>query len=181
MPFPTADIALDLGIVLFFLLRNNIDACGRGVRATTLSPSSAALGTLLVVLVLFVSLALMGRLLTRHVKKGKISGLSLFRVFLFFLSSLFSWGHLESILQVLEDDYSNVFAFALTAFSTTSSQESRSQSRVSNWAQLKGLRPFRKYRIIVSLFGVVAGSNSWKTACRCSKWAIQSRIFSSWY
>ena len=69
---------------------------------------------------------------------------------------LFSRGHLESMLWVLADDCSNVFASALTAFSTVSSQEFRSLPWASNWARMKGLRPFRKYQIIISSFGVTA-------------------------
>ena len=92
-----------------------------------------------------------------------------FQSFLSFLTGLFLWGHLESMLGILEEDCSNVFAFALTVFSTTSSQESRSLPRASNWARTEGLRSSRKYQIIFSLFGVAAGSNSRRTACRCSR------------
>ena len=49
-----------------------------------------------------------------------------------FLAGLFPWGHLKSMLQILEEDCSNVFASALTDFSTASSQESWFQPRVSN-------------------------------------------------
>ena len=65
---------------------------------------------------------------------------------------LFFRGHLESMLRVLEEDCSIDFASALTAFSTASSQESRSRPRASNWAWMEGLRSFRKYRIMISSF-----------------------------
>ena len=86
MPFSIAGIALDLDNVFPFLLKNNIDTHGMGVGATTLSPSSAVPRISLVVLVLLVGLALVGELLTKHVNKGKISGLSPFEV-LFLLFS----------------------------------------------------------------------------------------------
>ena len=84
-----ADIALNLGNILFFFLRNNIDTCGRGVGAMTLSPSSAAPRTLLVVLVFLINLALIGLapiggVSSRHISKGKISKPSLSGVFLLF-------------------------------------------------------------------------------------------------
>ena len=41
-----------------------------------------------------------------------------------FLAGLFPRGHLESMSQILEEDCSNAFTSALTAFSTASSQES---------------------------------------------------------
>ena len=86
-----ANIVLKLGNVFFFLLRNNIDTRGRGVAILYLS--SAVPGILLVVIVLFISLALiglalMGRLYIRHVSKEKISGFSLSEVFLLFFSEL---------------------------------------------------------------------------------------------
>ena len=37
-----------------------------------------------------------------------------------FLAGLFPQGHLESMLRVLAEDYSNVFVSALTAFLTAS-------------------------------------------------------------
>ena len=58
-----------------------------------------------------------------------------------FFVSLFPWRHLESILQVLKDDWSNAFIFGLTAFSTASFQESSSRPRTSNWAQMQDFRP----------------------------------------
>ena len=101
--------------------------------------------------------------------------------FFSFLAGLFSWGYLESISRVLEDDCSNAFAFVLTAFSTTSSQKSKFRPRVSNWAQTEGLRPFQNYRIMISLFGVAIGSKPWRTAYRYSRWAAQLRTSSRWY
>ena len=65
--------------------------------------------------------------------------------FFSFLAGLFLRKHLESMLQVLEEDWSIAFVSALTAFSMASSQESRSQSRVSNWAQTEGFRSSRKH------------------------------------
>ena len=52
--------------------------------------------------------------------------------FSFFLVGLFLCGHLESMLQVLEEDCNNVFAFTLTVFLTASFQESRSRPQASN-------------------------------------------------
>ena len=104
-----------------------------------------------------------------------------FESFSSFLAGLFPWGHLEFISRILEEDCSNAFASTLTAFLTASSQESRSLPQASNWALAEGLRPSRKYRIMISSFGVAAGSNSRRTACRCSRWAAQSRTSSSWY
>ena len=88
MSFSMAVIALDLGHVSPFFRRNNIDTRGRGVGVTTLSPSSAGLGTLLVVLVLFrVSGKSLpsGRWLfpTRYVSKGGVGGLIFSGVFFF--------------------------------------------------------------------------------------------------
>ena len=98
-----------------------------------------------------------------------------------FLAGLFPRGHLESMSQVLAEDCSNAFASVLTAFLTASSQESRFLPWASNWARTESLRLFRKYWIMISSFGVAAGSNSRRTACRCSRWAAQSRTSSSWY
>ena len=99
----------------------------------------------------------------------------------FFLSLfLFSWGHFESMSQVLEGDCNIAFVSALTAFLMASSQESRSRPRASNWAWIEGLRPSRKYWIMISSFEVVARSNSWKTASRYSRCAAQSKTSSSW-
>ena len=49
-----------------------------------------------------------------------------FESFSSLLVGLFPQEHLESMSQVLAGDCSNAFASALTAFSTASSQESRS-------------------------------------------------------
>ena len=46
--------------------------------------------------------------------------------FSFLFTGLLPWEHLESILRMLEDDWSIAFASTLTAFSTASSQEFRS-------------------------------------------------------
>ena len=62
-----------------------------------------------------------------------------------FLVGLFPQEHLESMSRVLAEDCSNIFASALTAFSTASFQESRFLPRVSNWARTEGLRPSRNY------------------------------------
>ena len=83
MPFSMVYIALDLGNVFPFFLGNDINTHGRKVGAITLSPSSAAPKTLLVVLVLLASLALiglalMGGLSTRHVSIERINRLSPF-------------------------------------------------------------------------------------------------------
>ena len=97
-----------------------------------------------------------------------------------FLAGRFPREHRESMSRILEEDCNNAFTSTLTVFSTASSQESWFRPRVSNWARMEGLRPSWKYRIMVSLFRVAAGSNSRRTACRYSRWAAQSRTSSSW-
>ena len=97
-----------------------------------------------------------------------------------FFAGLFPQGHLESILQVLEDDWSIVFASMLTAFSTAFFQKSRSRPQTSNWARTEDFRSSKNYRIMISLFGVVAESNSWRTACKCFRGAVQLRTSSCW-
>ena len=97
MSFPMAVKAFDLGhvLVLSFLRGNRIDTRGRGVVVTTWSPSSAAAGTLLVVLVL---LRVGGSLLsgrglfpTRRVSRGGVGRLILSTgVLLLLLSGLVS-------------------------------------------------------------------------------------------
>lgn len=83
-----AIIALDIGDVIFFLLDDiSISTYCKEVIAMTLSLSFTAPKTSLVILILFVSLALVaGRLLrmffTRYVSKRNINKLILFRVFL---------------------------------------------------------------------------------------------------
>ena len=77
MAFPSAEETFDVREVLFFLLGKGVDTCSRGILASTLSSSTTAPRTSLVVLVLFVGLALVGgRLLlpTRYVSRGGISG-----------------------------------------------------------------------------------------------------------
>ena len=83
------DKALDLGDI-FFVSLDGIDAHCRRVVAMTrsLSLSYTASATLLMILIFFVRLALMSRLLMRRINKGRISGLSLFEVFLLFLFGL---------------------------------------------------------------------------------------------
>ena len=110
---------------------------------------------------------------------------------LFFLKSLKSlssfligcWprGHRESISLVPDRAWRLALASASTVLSITSSQESRSRSLTSNWAQMEGRRSSRKYRIMVSLFGAATESNSWRTAYKCSKYAAQSRTSSCLY
>ena len=166
MSLPVAIVAFNLEDIFHFLLDNiEIRIRYREIGATT-TPAALFMSkiSLLVVLVFLASLALVdGRLLvptTRYVSKKKISGLSLSRVFFLLFCRLVPSGTLESISWVLEDDCSNIFAFALTAFSTASSQESSSRPRASNWAQMESLRVYQKYRIIISLFGVAAELNS---------------------
>ena len=79
--------ALDLGDVFLFSL-DGIDTRYKGVVAITLSLSLSctAPGTLMVILVLLVGLTLMGGLPIRRISRGKISGLSFFRVLLLFFS-----------------------------------------------------------------------------------------------
>ena len=59
-----------------------------------------------------------------------------------FFADLFPRRHLESISQVLENDWSNVFASTLTVFSTNFFQKFSSQPHASNWAWIESLRPF---------------------------------------
>ena len=82
MSFPMAVIALNLGHVPPFLLSNDIDTRGRGVGVITLSLSSAAPETLLVVLVfLWISggslLSRRWLFSTRYVSRGGVGGLIL--------------------------------------------------------------------------------------------------------
>ena len=79
--------ALDLeDVFLVFFNGVGVSTRCRGVVATTLSPFSAALRTLLVILVLLVGLTLISGLPTRHVSRRRMSGLSLSGVFLLLLS-----------------------------------------------------------------------------------------------
>lgn len=89
MPLLMADIAFDLGDVFLFLLDNiSIYTCFRGVMAVT-SLAPLVLKTFLVVLVFFGSLALVDERLLMfaigYVNRRSVSGLNLFRVFLFLL------------------------------------------------------------------------------------------------
>ena len=97
----------------------------------------------------------------------------------FFSAGLFSRRHLESMSRVLAGDCNDALASALMAFLTASSQESRSLPRASNWTRIESFRPSQKYRIMISSLGVAIGSNSWRTASRCSRYAAQSRTFFS--
>ena len=47
-------------------------------------------------------------------------------------TGLIFWGHFESILRMLEDDWSIAFTFVLTAFLMASFQESSSRLWASN-------------------------------------------------
>ena len=98
-----------------------------------------------------------------------------------FLLGLFPLGHLESMSRVLAEDWSIAFASTLTAFSMTSSQEFRSWLWTSIWARTEGFRPSRKYRIMIRSFGPAPGSNFWRPACSCSRWAAQLRTSSCRY
>ena len=124
MPFSLTIIVLNLrDIFHFFFDSAGINICDK--RVATFSLFSVVLRTLLVVLVFFIGLALIGLALMGGLPTGtsaerKSADLVLPESFSSFLASLFSWGHLESILWVLEDDCSNVFISALTIFSTTS-------------------------------------------------------------
>ena len=87
MSFLMADKALDLRDVFLFSLDGvGINTNCKVVVATILSLSSTALGILLVILVLLVTLALMDELFTRCVSREKISGLSLSNVVLLLFS-----------------------------------------------------------------------------------------------
>ena len=101
MSFLMIVIVFDFGHVpvLPFFLGNDIDTCERGLNVTTLSsPSSAAPGTSLVVLILFWvggGSLLSGRRLfsTRRVSRGGVGGLVLsIRVLFLLLSGLVSSG-----------------------------------------------------------------------------------------
>ena len=119
--------ALDLGDVsLLFLNGIDVSTYCRRVMALTLCLSFTASEILLVIFILLVDLALMGGV------EGESAGLVFPEFFSYFLAGLLSWGQLKSILQILEDDCSNVFASTLTAFLTASFQESRSQPRAFN-------------------------------------------------
>ena len=95
-----------------------------------------------------------------------------------FLVCLFPLKHLKSISRVLEKDSSIVFTSALMAFSMAFFQEFRLWARAFNLARTEGFRPFKKHQIMISSFGVASGSNFWRTACKCSRWAAQLRISS---
>lgn len=86
MAFPSAEEAFDVEEVLFFLFGNDVDTYCRGVLASTLSSSTMAPKTSLVVLVLFICL-FGGRLLlpTRCISSKSISRLILPRVFILLL------------------------------------------------------------------------------------------------
>ena len=98
-----------------------------------------------------------------------------------FLMGCWPQRHWEFISLVPNRAWRLVLASASTVLSTTSSQESRSWSLTSNWARIEGWRPSQKYRIIVSLLGATTKSNSWRMTCRCSKFAVQSRMSFCWY
>ena len=187
MFFPMAVIAFDFGHVpvFSFLLGNDIDTRGRGVGVMNLSP----------------------RLLWRQGRRWwfwSFFGLAeevcwveedcfplnvsaegesvdlffLLESFSSFLVGLFPLGHFKSMLRVLAQDYSITFVSALTAFFTTSFQEFKSGLGVSIWARIEGFRSCKKHQIMIRSFGVVPGSNSWRTACRYSRWAAQLRTSS---
>lgn len=90
MPFPMVVIALDLGDIFLFFHKNNVNTCGRRVVAAALFLSSAMPEISWEILVFFACLALMGRLLTRHVSKEKISRLGFSRIFFLLFCRLVS-------------------------------------------------------------------------------------------
>ena len=149
----------------------------KGAMATTPFLTPTMPKTSLVVLILFTSLALVGKFPTRHNSRERVGGLIFPKVL--FLAGLCPRRHFESISQVLERGCINVFASTLTAFSMTSFSKSSSRSQVSKYARIEGLRISLEYQIIISSFGVVAGSKFCKTVCKCSRCAAQSKTSSN--
>lgn len=175
----------DMGDIFLFLL-DIIDIYCRQVITATLSPLPMALKTFLIIPILFVVWLwwvedYCNCFLLDISIGGMLVDLFFWKFLHYFFTSLYSWRYLALILQVFESGCSNVFASVLIAFSTDFSQESSSQPQAFNCAQMEGLRFFWKYRIKISLLGAVTSFNSLKTACRCSKYAAQSKTCSSWY
>lgn len=84
MPLPIAVVVLDLeNDFSFFLDDIGISTYCREAMAITLSLSPTATKSSLVILVFFTSFVLVGRRLTRHISKGRISRFILLRVFFF--------------------------------------------------------------------------------------------------
>ena len=156
-------VALDLqNICHFFLNGACINTRCRGVVAAALS-LSALLAPRILLLVILVLLQVDGEicwveedyfLLDVSAEGESVDLFFLLESFSSFIVGLFFLGYPESMLRVLEGDWSITFAFALTAFSTTSFQEFRSWARASNWARIEGFRSFMKHWIMISSFGV---------------------------
>lgn len=135
------------------------------------------------VLDLFANLALVGRkllvLATKYISRRTVNGFSFSRVFSSFFVGLFLWKHFKSISWVSGSGCSNVFISISTVFSLASFQKFGFLLWASSYAQMEGFRPSQKYQIRISSFRVVAGLNSQKTACGCSRQTTQSKTCSS--
>ena len=169
MSFPVTVVALDLGEIFLFLLDSGgVDTHCKRVIATTLSLSARLVPwTSLLVVLVFFGLAKEVCWVEKNcfpldvsIEGELVDLFFLSKSFSFFLIGLFSWGHLESMSRILEEDYNNAFASPLTAFSTASFQESWFWPRLSNWARTEGFRSSWKCWILITSFGVAVGSNS---------------------
>lgn len=122
----------------FFFDNVGVSTHCRRIMATTLFLPLMVLRTSLMVLIFFISLALVGRrllgvLVTRYVSGRSVNRLISFRVFFFFFCRLIPWRYFESILRVFEGGCSNTFAFILTTFLMVFFQKSSSQFQVFNY------------------------------------------------
>ena len=83
----------------------------------------------------------------------------------FFLFGRCPWEHQKSIFFIPDGAWKLALALTSIVLSSTSSQESRSLSQTSSWAQIEDQRLFQKYQIIRSSLGVAMKLNSQRTAC----------------
>lgn len=74
-----------------------------------------------------------------------------------------------------------IFVSASTFFSTTSSHVSKSYFWLFIYTWMKERSRLQKYCIVNFSLRVAAGLNSLKTACKCFRYADQSKVFPSWY
>ena len=74
-----------------------------------------------------------------------------------------------------KDSCNNIFTSTLMVYLMVSSQKSSFRPWAFNYTQIEGLKLSQKYPITMSLFGVAIGSNSHKIACKCFRYAAQSR------
>ena len=92
MAFSFAEELFNMRLIFFFLFDKNVDIYYRKVLALTLFLSTTTLRTYLVILVFFVSLALVDEKLLlpiKYVSRGDVSRLIFFKV----LILLFCWNH----------------------------------------------------------------------------------------